>query len=557
MTQKMSFSVENAEMISENPDSNFAVLSLDFFASGENLHDSYVSEETLMRTANTIKNCPIVWKYDELLDDVYTHDKDEVPCGFVPETFQIKNRKLPDGRTMLSVTAYVWKRYTGELLRIFKRDKGKKPVSVEMVVYKIGKMANGLTELLDFRYEGITVLGTYVTPAIPLASATVLSFAQMKDEYNDVYRKEFLFSGIDMTIPQEVKNNAKKGLELRKQFGKGGTSVSLSSAKYLINNINASPDKIKQIGKYFSRHEGDDLTVKDNPSNEYISSLLFGGVEGRKWTFSIIEQMEQREKERMNSLEETDKTEERETFNVDKSEKKEKSMEEKEKLINKEEEMASEEEVKEEEKMASEEEMALDKDKEEGKEEEMAKDEKEEDDKKEEVKEDDKEEDKEEDKPKKFEFPSNFDVNKTLELFGDDEDSQIKLGKEELSKSEDVDLSVLLSAMFAKMLKISEENSELREFKATSEGEQKKFEVEKTLKELSEKVVIPDEAKEEMKAEADKYDLANIETWKTYCKAKSFDFAVKKESESGEEFLSFGLPFTGKLSSNNDDLWAS
>jgi hypothetical protein len=134
--KRLSFTIENAEMVQENPDSNFALLALDFFASGNNLHDMYVSEETLLRTADSIKNCPLVWKYDEVLDVVYTHDPEEVPCGFVPESSEITTKKLEDGRTMLSAIAYVWKRYTGPLLSFFKRDGSKKPVSVEMSVFK-------------------------------------------------------------------------------------------------------------------------------------------------------------------------------------------------------------------------------------------------------------------------------------------------------------------------------------------------------------------------------------------------------------------------------------
>lgn len=191
MSYKLSFSINDAQVIDENPQSNFAVLKLDFFASGRNLHEMYVSEETLLRTAESIKNCPLVWKYDARLDDIYTHDKDEVPCGFVPENSPVESRKLEDGRTMLSVVAYVWKKYTGELLSIFKRDKGKKPVSVEMSVFDRKLLGNGLLELLDFKYEGITILGSYVTPAIPLANATVVSFSKMEEEYWQDYKKEF------------------------------------------------------------------------------------------------------------------------------------------------------------------------------------------------------------------------------------------------------------------------------------------------------------------------------------------------------------------------------
>ena len=66
---------------------------------------------------------------------------------------------------MLSVIAYVWKKYTGELLHIFKRDGGKKPVSVEMIVYETKNRPDGSIELLDFKYEGVTILGSFVTPS--------------------------------------------------------------------------------------------------------------------------------------------------------------------------------------------------------------------------------------------------------------------------------------------------------------------------------------------------------------------------------------------------------
>lgn len=292
---KIKFSVEDAKVIKENPNSNFAVLSLDFFASGENLHDMYVSEETLMRTADTIKNCPLVWKYDPKLDDVYTHDKDEVPCGFVPETSKISTRKLEDGRVMLSVVAYVWKRYTGDLLRFFKRDGGKKPVSVEMSVYETRKMSNGLVEIRDFVYEGITILGSFVTPAIPLANATVLSFSDLKEQYEKDVESEFHFAEINMRIPETVKNNAKKGLELRKEYGRGGTSVGIATAKYLVENTTITKEKVRHVAKYFPRHKGDNLDQKDPPSNGYIAWLLWGGTTAWKWSQSIVDRLNEQE----------------------------------------------------------------------------------------------------------------------------------------------------------------------------------------------------------------------------------------------------------------------
>ena len=57
---------------------------------------------------------------------------------------------------------------------LFQRDGGKKPVSVEMSVYKMKKLDEEKYELLDFKYEGITILGSFVTPAIPCSCAGVI-----------------------------------------------------------------------------------------------------------------------------------------------------------------------------------------------------------------------------------------------------------------------------------------------------------------------------------------------------------------------------------------------
>ena len=595
MEQKISFSVESAQVLQENPNSNFAVLSLDFFASGENLHNMYVSEETLMRTADTIRNCPLVWKYDEQLDDVYTHDKDEVPCGFVPETSNIKSRILPDGRTMLSVVAYVWKRYTGALLEIFKRDGGRKPVSVEMSVFNTQELPNGLLELTDFRYEGITVLGSFVTPAIPLANATVLSFSQMKDEYEKDLRREFALPPTSMIIPEEVKSNVEQGMKLKAEYNKGVTPVSLSFAKYLLSEKYISIDKLRRAHTYFEKHSKKVFSAESDGEN--IDYLLWGGNAGRSWVSDLVSQLEKLEQEKVeyagkelitfpyksmkdanpalrgisppitveqanaiakqadsigtdgekngwaiaiSSFKKTHAVEDGKWVKKN-TEEMEMSMDEEKKLT---EEMAAppkEDTAKSEEKETPAEEKA-------------------------ETKEEQK---KEEEKgiEKKFEFTKNFNMEKMSALFSEDEEEEIKMAKEEAEKGEFASPAALMAGMFAKMCKMSDmlekmaadskvymaENEELKKFKAEVETNQKAFAVEQMIQELSEKVIIPDEAKAEMIEEATKYTFAQLDEWRTYCKAKSFEFA-DKETNSKSDVVRVGMPFTVSTPKKSDDL---
>ena len=71
------------------------------------------------------------------------------------------------------------------------------------------------------------------------------------------------------------------------------------------------------------------------------------------------------------------------------------------------------------------------------------------------------------------------------------------------------------------------ENEELKKFKASVEDTQKEFAIAQTIRDLSAKVILPEDAKTEMIENAEKYSLANLDEWKTYCKAKSFDFAPR------------------------------
>ena len=538
MTQKISFSIENAEMINENPNSSFAVMSLDFFASGKNLHDMYVSEETLLRTADSIKNCPLVWKYDEELDDVYTHTPDEVPCGFVPEHTDIASRTLEDGRTMLSVVAYVWKRYTGELLNFFKRDGGVKPVSVEMSVLETKEREDGLLELLDYKFEGITVLGTFVTPAIPLAKATVLSFSK---EYNELFTKEFS-EELNLIIPENIKFTAEKILKKI-----DSDPVEASIARYILENKFIRQEKVKYIHKNSEKIKNEKLLVwNDSLYKKIIDDERIHRQENEEHL--VPDSNSENINPDLHSM--------KDGKWVTKSKiKMEMSMpEEKEKI----EEMSDGEEV---------EKMEALPEKEEVKEEKMAEVEIEVEDKQEEDKE---EEDKEEMSavPAQFTFPKNFNMETIMSLFADKETEEISYAVEELTRGQFADPSVVMSGMFAKMCKMSEmiqkmakdaevymsENESLKQFKADMEENKKMFEVESTLKQLSEKVAIPEEAKKEMLAEATKYSFANIDSWKTYCKAKSFDFSVIKQNEESN-VVRVGMPFSG-TAQKREDLWS-
>ncbi len=299
MGEKLNFAIDNIEILEEANNSQFATLKMDVFASGNNRHSLYIAEDTLKKTAKTILQKPIVWYYDKYKDDATTHEDNEVPVGFVPHDSPMEFRKLADGRVMFSVKGKLWKRYSGRMFEIFQRDKSK-AVSVEIEALDVVQNEKfGLKEIANYVYDCITVLGKSVTEAIPGAKADLVSFAAKEREDYEIALMEFSrYSGVDFTIPDTVKKSASKGLDLYKSSGSGGTPVSLAIARHLINNDSVSPDKVKAIFKFLSKHAGDEKN-KQNPDSNYVAWMLHGGKDALNWSKSIVDAMTEKDNKQL------------------------------------------------------------------------------------------------------------------------------------------------------------------------------------------------------------------------------------------------------------------
>jgi hypothetical protein len=102
-------------------------------------------------------------------------------------------------------------------------------------------------------------------------------------------------SGRLYTIPKAVQEEAKRGLEWRKEEGRGGTPVGLNTARTLANGGQIGLQKIRHIAKYFPRHEVDKKgkgykpAQEGFPSNGRIAWALWGGDAGWRWAKTIVE----------------------------------------------------------------------------------------------------------------------------------------------------------------------------------------------------------------------------------------------------------------------------
>ena len=93
-------------------------------------------------------------------------------------------------------------------------------------------------------------------------------------------------------------SEAKKGLEWRSEYGRGGTEVGIARARDISNGKNLSDDTVKRMYSFFSRHEVDKKAEgfrpgEDGyPSNGRIAWALWGGDAGFSWSRKLADRME-------------------------------------------------------------------------------------------------------------------------------------------------------------------------------------------------------------------------------------------------------------------------
>lgn len=119
------------------------------------------------------------------------------------------------------------------------------------------------------------------------------------------------YDHIDFKPPASVANAAKKGLEYRRkanpsdkggltpaEASKEGVGSGVQRAVNLKNRDNASPEVIRQMNAFFSRHEKNKSIApefKDEPWRDkgYVSWLIWGGDPGQAWAAKVLKQMEE------------------------------------------------------------------------------------------------------------------------------------------------------------------------------------------------------------------------------------------------------------------------
>lgn len=163
---------------------------------------------------------------------------------------------------------------------------------------KIGEKLSGLRnihlkQLQDEESRTISALSNLTIDTLVSMTERALEVIEKSDKQSLIKdRKELArYSDIDFKPPQGVADAARRGLELRDEYGRGGTATGIARARDLANRKTISSDTIRRMVSFFARHE-DNKDTPPEEGNGMIAWLLWGGDPGRTWSEKVSRQMQ-------------------------------------------------------------------------------------------------------------------------------------------------------------------------------------------------------------------------------------------------------------------------
>lgn len=554
MDKYINFDVDSAEIIEDENelDSQFATARILAFSSGKNRHDMIVSEEVLISTAKSLNNVPLLYNFDSMFGkaDFNTHTDPEksLIAGFVvPNSQEFIRLSDGTGRLGVFVTAKIWKKYAPQVMKIF-QQRSVKPVSVEMELTEFEQLLDGLIDMKNFTYFGICILGNLVVEASPGANIEMLSFSVDENEtVKNAYRLEFSkqtkpqhksrYSEIDFSIPETIKNNANRGLEMAKQNGRSG-AVYMAIGNHLSKSDKISSEKARYINK--------NISIKRESELEF---MLMGGEESIQWSKVIVDQMDEKDSKMISYFGELENTKKEVKNSMDKT---------------------KDEEIKEEtmavepvEEVEKEQDMAVDSEKDEKKEtvaeekkESPADEEKETPEEEKSESEDEQKAEKKAGVEKKMSLDAYLDVSAVMGFLTKETEDNKEIADEYASGQ--LEDGKLVAAMYAQMCKMSDnlekyaaENEELKKFKADIEKERFSVKVESFMQEMSGE--LPTEEFAKAKEDSANFSMDSIDEWKNKVKVTAFNFSRTGKEKKKQDFVSIAMPFVGNNQSNSGE----
>ncbi len=133
------------------------------------------------------------------------------------------------------------------------------------------------------------VIGCEGTHSMNKDGQTVYMPCSTHAEYDELVGEKAL-DDLDLTATEGMKTEARRGLDWRKKFNRGGTQVGVARANQIVSGERMSPSTVLRMFSFFSRHEVDKQgqgfkpSQKGYPSAGRIAWALWGGDAGFSWS---------------------------------------------------------------------------------------------------------------------------------------------------------------------------------------------------------------------------------------------------------------------------------
>lgn len=293
---------------SEDTNSNLMKVKIVVMHDGTNLKGTKFSIDSMKKAEKTIKNIPILGhvtrdSYGDL-DDFDGHNMEtriidsdkgfdvetyyiEKPIGVVPESCNPRYEEV-DGYTYLVVDGYVWKSYSNGAYKLIANNEFK-GVSMEISVQDGRYDENDYSyEILDYQYEGITVLGDHV-PAAMGEHTKISKYSKCADYKkaleeicNEIYALESEVNTMENEIvetetKEEVVEDVIDKTDDVEEIKEENTVASIEDIE---NNIVTTNEDEEDKSTVEITDESTDVEVEENENPLDVFSILFDEVPG-------------------------------------------------------------------------------------------------------------------------------------------------------------------------------------------------------------------------------------------------------------------------------------
>lgn len=222
----------------------------------------------------------------EIRKDVFTTEEEaeerakEIGCD------GIHSHDTDDGTVYMPCKSHAdYERITGEELKYHTADP-------EYLVQQDPRMGEGedVFDSVGEARERAEQLGCDGTHTLKTPDGNVYMPCSSHSIYMRVTGQDKSIEDIDLTPTAGMAEEARKGLEWRKEFKRGGTAVGVARANQLVRKEKLSPRTVLRMYSFFARHEVDKQAEgfsageKGYPSAGRIAWALWGGDAGQSWS---------------------------------------------------------------------------------------------------------------------------------------------------------------------------------------------------------------------------------------------------------------------------------